>query len=367
MSKRKSSDVYGYIHATSPQKANKSFHFRMQVDKSGKVKKAICFDKEKYSTIKEKVLSGEPVKISNVLVQEKVENQFAEIIVNKSSRVSNVDPIQMNFEIVEVEKQLITLNMDLTVGDLVSVRAKIDLKHAVEKSVVYSKKSVQVMNQAFLFDKHGDMELTIWDEWITFFKAEIEKNNTYFQFNNLLVKEFNGSLSLSTCSDTHCLLLPNEDIPEPKKESLTVVKEFDLVQNVLHQFICLNCAEGINAIDHAEFVKCESCLVSQRAKKLNTRVVVQVKAASLGESFYNLNTRELKPVVSENVDLSSFSTDKDLVIEKVMGLKNVVVEVQQENCLKIVGIDEEKIEMVSNDGKNDQGSAEDDIDEDIDL
>lgn len=105
-------------------------------------KKAICFDKEKYSTIKDKVLSGEPVKISNVLVQEKVENQFAEIIVNKSSRVSNVDPIQMNFEIVEVEKQLITLNMDLTVGDLVSVRAKIDLKHAVEKVCCLQQKRV---------------------------------------------------------------------------------------------------------------------------------------------------------------------------------------------------------------------------------
>ena len=97
IAKRRTTDLFRYIHGMSPQKANKSFYFRIQTDKFGDLKKAICFDKEMFSSLRDKRLSGEPVKISDVVLQDKTDSRFPEVIVNISSKITEVDTIEMDF------------------------------------------------------------------------------------------------------------------------------------------------------------------------------------------------------------------------------------------------------------------------------
>lgn len=56
-----------------------------------------------------------------------------------------------------------------------------------------------VMNQLYIYNETGTIELTVWESWIDFLQ---ENNGKCFEFCNLLVKDFNGEISVSTCSDT---------------------------------------------------------------------------------------------------------------------------------------------------------------------
>ena len=145
----------------------------------------------------------------------------------------------------ETDLKYIKLDEELQIGELVSVKARLDLKHSTEKTVVYGMRNVKVINNAYLYDAYGSQEFTIWDEWITYFKGELEVGNDCFLFRNILVKEFNASLSLSTCSESECNVLKNESIPVPNINDNAspeiLIKEFDAVQNITYQYICNNC------------------------------------------------------------------------------------------------------------------------------
>lgn len=70
MSKQRNADISGFVHAVSPQKKNKSFYFKIQVDGNDSVKKGICFDSEKFGVFKKQNMSGEPLKITNAIIQQ---------------------------------------------------------------------------------------------------------------------------------------------------------------------------------------------------------------------------------------------------------------------------------------------------------
>lgn len=90
----------------------------------------------------------------------------------------------------------------MEVGTLVNVRGKLDLSRSEEKTVKVTGRIVRVLNNAYLFNKSGDVVLPLWEDWIKFFTERVEKGSDYFRITNLLVKEFNNAKSLSTCSST---------------------------------------------------------------------------------------------------------------------------------------------------------------------
>ena len=156
MSKRTNTDITGYIHSVSPTKA-KSFHFTIQDQSGSKPLRAICFDKGKYGALKDKRISGEPVKIAHAIHQKQSDNtRYAEIIVNKSSVVTDVDPVQLKFPRLEVEVSYVKLDeKELTVGETVSVMAAVDLKHSRIEEVMVGSKPKKVMNNVFLYNDTG--------------------------------------------------------------------------------------------------------------------------------------------------------------------------------------------------------------------
>lgn len=284
MSKKRTADVVGFIQNVSPQKKNKSncFHFNIQTNSSGHVRKAICFDKDKYQDIKDKKMSTEPVKLVNCVLQDqKGENRFAEIIVNKSSKLEDINPIQVGFSFVEKPITFVNLDAELRVGDLISVKAKLDLSHGAERTVPVGSRNVQVMNGAYLLDKSGSIELTIWDEWISYFKNETP--GSIFKLTNLLVKEFNGEVSVTTCADTASTKIvdPSEeadfkDLALLDDSQSIGVKEFESVNAIVHEFICSKCTHGISAIDETSLLKCSNCGTTLRCKNLERTVTFHV-------------------------------------------------------------------------------------------
>ena len=330
MSKRENTDLVGYIHSLSPSKmANKSFHFQIQTD-SSKPRKAICFDESKYNKLKDKRISGEPIKITQAVLQPQTgNNRYAEIIVNKSSTLADVEPIQMKFSRLETEFVYINLMEDsLKVGDCVNVQASIDLSHAITSEVLIGTKRKAVMNDAILFNTTGSIHLTLWDDWIAHMQ-ELSKKNTCFKIHSLLVKEFNGELSLSTCSDTEINVLEDQNFVKPETDKslkpIITVGEFEFVQDIIYEFICNHCQRGFKAIEGSIVLKCNHCFTTQRIKNLEKRVLLKVKAQSIGNNYFLLNAKDLIPYVKS--DPCDFKTDQDTLIMEVMELNNIEVTV----------------------------------------
>lgn len=112
----------------------------------------------------------------------------------------------------------------------------------IEKTVMVGNKTVKVVEQAYLSDEDGTMSFTIWEEWIQFFKKNVEEGKVSFCLNYLLVKEFRDEIVLSTCSDSSCLVCSLDVKVKAKKNDVVFLKEFESVKDVLYQYDCSNVA-----------------------------------------------------------------------------------------------------------------------------
>lgn len=166
MAKRRTEDVIAYKHSVSPQKASKSFHFKMETARSsGKTVKAICFDGSLRGLILDTKLSGEAIKLKRVVKQEQSkENYYADYVINTNTIIEAVDPMNMNFQPHEQEIVYSNLATELVVGTLYSFKAKLGLCYATESSVFNGKRYRTVLSNAVLFDEHGEVAFSIWDE-----------------------------------------------------------------------------------------------------------------------------------------------------------------------------------------------------------
>ena len=118
----------------SPQKASKSFHFKIETaQSSGKTVKAICFDGSLRGLILDAKLSGEAIKLKRVVKREQSkENYSADYVINTNTIIDAVDPMNMNFQSHEQEIVCSNLATDLVACTLYSFKAKLDLCYATE-------------------------------------------------------------------------------------------------------------------------------------------------------------------------------------------------------------------------------------------
>ena len=110
MSKRQTVDMTGYIVSVSPLKKNKSFHVQIQTDEASKPRKAICFDDSKFDEMAKKNISGDPVKVKKIILQDLTDKSknLAPYIINKEIEISEVDPANVTFERREEEVRFLT-------------------------------------------------------------------------------------------------------------------------------------------------------------------------------------------------------------------------------------------------------------------
>ena len=214
MAKRQTEDMVAYVHALSPQKKNKVFNLRIQTQNSKSLVRAICFDGDKHEKLTQAKLLGQPIKLQKIIKQtETAEANYASLLINKETQVDLLETANVKFKRIEPEHHYIDLTDDPVVGELVAVKAKIDLSHGKEKTVNFNLKATKVLNKGIIYDEHGSMELTLWEEWIDWIKDNVTNGHDYFNCKNLLVREFNNVKYLSTCSDSDITVM-DEDAPD---------------------------------------------------------------------------------------------------------------------------------------------------------
>jgi len=117
-----------------------------------------------------------------------------------------VDPLQVGFCCKDNVRKFTPLNSNFNVGDLISAEAKLDMTYSDKRKVTVGSNQLNVLNGAFLYNKSGTVEFTIWEE-IPFFEKEAKEGHLYFKLENLLLNEFRGEISLTACSETDVVLI----------------------------------------------------------------------------------------------------------------------------------------------------------------
>ena len=222
--------ITGYVHGVSAKKKSKSFRFEVQCNGTTDFKKAICFDLSKHETLLEKENSGEAIKLENIIINSEyyAETHHAEIILNKLSVIDDVK--FLNFKKVQTEIAFCDLSTKLKLGDLISIKASVDLTYIAERTIFAKSRFIEVMNNVYIYDFVGSSTLSIWDDWIPFIKEALKKGNNYFRFCQLLVREWDHKVCLSTCSTTGITIIHDEEPPKMdfkfdglhKKEEISV-------------------------------------------------------------------------------------------------------------------------------------------------
>ena len=173
MSKRKVTDIVAYVNTVSPQKKKS---FKMQVQLAEGVKKAICFDTTKINQLKTVKQSSEAIKFENAIIEEQSGNSnFADIIINKSTKIVTPQPSEVTFKKSDVIYQIIPIkaidqSMD---GELVSVEGMITLSEETKQIEKFGK-TLTLSDKNYFTDKSATIRLTLWDEWIAYFKEQNE-------------------------------------------------------------------------------------------------------------------------------------------------------------------------------------------------
>ena len=331
---KRPTEIIGFIHEMSPKKA-KSFRLKIQ-SQAKDFQRAICFDLDKHDALLLKQASGDPVKLRKIISQPQPSgSNFAELVINKSTIIDTIDPVKVAFERYAPEITFSKLDAKFTPGELVSICARLDLKHSVEKTVFVHPRNAKVVNNAFVFDSFGSCAITIWDEWIDYFRKELDAEKDYYQFTNLLVRDWNGEISLTTCSDTAVVVLdtnaPDIDLlfdnPEDTKK-VVLLTEFDSVKDVLYLLICSSCGKK-NKATKEQLLACMYCGATMRTEKLSQLVEIIVKCQASDNNHYIMNSIELAKYI--DVDPCSFETDREELVSKIMNLANITVSLNDES------------------------------------
>ena len=326
MAKRKA-DLLCYIHQVSPQKRNKSFNLKVQLEESrDKVTRAICFDSAKYSLFKTKQISGEPLKINNAVLQQPTNQNFASVIINKSSVLTEIEPVQVNFPKCDPVVKHYTIDSIKDVGEVISLKAKVNLSNTKESFVLCGKHNLRVLNGAILSDSTGQICLSLWEEWIDYLKGEVSEGKVCFDLKNLIVKEFDGEMQLSTCSDTSITLLIEEfdtvSVKEEPNKERYFVKEIICIREILYEYECISCCNGVTALLE-DLIACASCSSTMKKSAMKKRVMLKVQFSNI-DGQYKIDAHCLKQF-NLSADPTDFFTDRNFLTKEVMHIKNFYV------------------------------------------
>ena len=336
--KRNLCDLVAYVTQISPAKKAKSARLKLQIG-DNEVKRAVCFDMSKMETLRQKKVSCEPMKLQNVVIDKQSNPLFAEYIINTKTTITNPQPNEVAFPHNEPVLATLAINhIDLSkVGEVVSVRGLVTDRHRKLRVAEVFNRNSNISDNNFISDPTGTVSFTMWDQWIQYFDDEKEKGNTHFLLFNLLVKEFDSKLYLTTFSDTF-VEIDSSPIdfdanipPVIEDEEHVLLPSFDIVGKFRYSYLCLKCGKNINININSNIVKCKMCHAMQRSNNLEKSLDVEVGSGMLGVKMFTIsyeNISRIWPVVSGIVDL--FDVDEAAITNVLLSAQDIAVIVNNE-------------------------------------
>ncbi len=271
--KRKYTDIEGYVHAVSeiknPSSGNRYFDFKIQEKED--VSRVVCFSPDKQKRLKDQEKSKTPVRLFTVSPQKsRFQPDVEEYKLYNFSQMQEAKNLSFRWKDV---KQQTTKDPSIqhivehsNVGDIVSVKAQIISKG--QTTTVTSRSTGKEVKKCELLVSDGTAVIpaTIWEDVID----TVQEGQAYV-FENIRVGYFNKTYLQCAQSSTITPHMEQINIPEPILLAAEKLKPKEpeteqfigriLTGDVNKHYVCVNCNARITAEDDTEpeIIKCTSC------------------------------------------------------------------------------------------------------------
>ena len=182
---------------------------------------------------------------------------MCDLVINSTTSLEDALLVDVGFEREEPLIEIVKLSSCVTVGQQVSVEAKIRLSNLEERIVHPFGKDVRILDKSYISDNAVTLPLTLWEEWIDYFSEEIKLAHTCFKMCNLIVRQYGCEpLYLSTCSDIYCSVIPDDSIEinfdfpdEEQTEQNITISSIDLITEFEKTYQCRICRKHLPSSD----------------------------------------------------------------------------------------------------------------------
>ena len=144
------------------------------------------------------------MKLVNVVVDKPINPNFSESVINSRTDIKQPQPTETTFQRQEPVLTLTTVNLvqQKEVNNLVFVEGVVTLRSNNKSTEVFGKPT-DLSENNYITDHTGNVSLTVWEEWISFFKDNADQNVKHFKPFNLIVKYYvSKGIHVSTCRET---------------------------------------------------------------------------------------------------------------------------------------------------------------------
>ena len=344
MSSLKRKDPFiGYVHnLSSPRKGRKCTWFDMELQgPDNKRVRAVCFAKDKRTTLLEKQNTLSPVKISNYILGPSWTGEGQEIRINDMSIIQAPSANEYNFQYIPGENAASELEItelravltDVESGTVVNVKGKIKKGENVE---VVGKNNLK-MQKSVICDKSGALQITFWEDEI-----DQIKDGVVYKILNVSVRNRDRIKSLTTTRNS--VFMEVEDLDLNKidenaayeslnKSALETVLEVETIRSVeVDKYkSCVQCSAKFPPGIETSVVKCLRC---GHRMLLNTcQQVVACHFTVLSEETVITLTcfSEVLENLFEEADVYTMS--EDYIAERLLVLQNMQFSFNDENVI----------------------------------
>lgn len=162
-----------------------------------------------------------------------------------------------------------------------------------------------------------------------------DKQSAFVKMDNLLVKEFNGEIHLSTTSKTSLEVqdVPPEEVLTKTNEAQkspyenVLLEEFSSVKEVVFNNKCPVCMKSSKAEDGSVF-HCLQCGSATRKTNITPLVLVSVLVKEMDKDIFTFNAKDLESYLCYNP--TSFSVNKTKLIDDILNLVDIEAKVNRE-------------------------------------
>ena len=344
MSSLKRKELFiGYVHnLSSPRKGRKCTWFDMQLQGPGNKRvRAVCFAKDKRTTLLEKQNTLSPVKILNYIVGPSWAGEGEDIRINGMSIIQAPSANEYNFQYIPNDNAsgvpeitaLSAVQSEIETGTIVNVKGKIKKGQNVK---VVGKNHLKMLKCA-ICDVSGVLQITFWEDEI-----EQIKDGVVYKITNASVRNRDNIKSVTTTRNSAFVEVNDVDLNEidesAASQSLDQCAEDTILQVgkirsvELHKHrSCVHCSAKFPPGIETNVVKCLWCGHRMLFDSCQQVVACRMTVTSAETTLTLTCFSEVLENLFEVADVSRLSDDH--IAERLLVLSDLKIAFNDENIV----------------------------------
>lgn len=243
--------------------------------------RAVCFSPEKRPTMKSRVESSSPVKISNYQIRKNKFTDEDEVHINKRTKLENPSRNEITFECEtpEEEKSDTTNNSIQDIITNQNEKSKVNITGRLTKldnpTLIQTGNKTLTKQECTITDESGSIRLVLWEDDI----KKIDSGNTYKIFKAMVktyAKQKYITLNKQTTIELSTVNVQREDTLMTDASQNIVECPAEAVEKVTTYLSCSKCNSSLPRNQQENIIKCTNCGMAKLKSRCKTRALAKV-------------------------------------------------------------------------------------------